>query len=64
MTWSDRDLYESDPTEGGEGDDEFFDCGMTTDGQCMDAGTEQCDWECPIMANIRRTELRRKEKAK
>jgi hypothetical protein len=47
-----------------EDDDEFFDCAMTSDGQCMKAGSEECDFECPIMADIRRAELRRKEKAK
>lgn len=25
-----------------------FDCGMTADGTCMLAGTEDCDWECPF----------------
>lgn len=32
-------------------DDDGFDpadeCGRTSDGQCMLAGTEWCDWECP-----------------
>lgn len=30
-------------------DEEFleFECGMTADGTCMLAGTEDCDWECP-----------------
>jgi hypothetical protein len=30
-------------------DDEFmqFDCGMLPDGQCLLAGSEECDWECP-----------------
>ena len=23
-------------------------CGMMRDGSCMDAGTEDCDWECPL----------------
>ena len=22
-------------------------CGMMGDGQCVLAGTEECDWECP-----------------
>lgn len=23
------------------------DCGLTPDGQCSMAGSEECDWECP-----------------
>lgn len=26
------------------------DCGMTPDGTCMLAGTEWCDWHCPLGA--------------
>lgn len=25
-----------------------FDCGMTPDGLCGKAGSEECDWECPF----------------
>lgn len=30
-------------------DDEFDDdeCGMTSDGTCLLAGSEFCDWDCP-----------------
>lgn len=28
-------------------DDPYIDCGLNPDGQCMKAGTEECDWECP-----------------
>jgi hypothetical protein len=28
-------------------DEDFFDCGMMPDGQCSQAGTEWCDWDCP-----------------
>lgn len=28
-------------------DEDDFDCGMTSDGGCTLAGTEECDWECP-----------------
>jgi hypothetical protein len=34
-----------------DGDDyeaALADCGMTRDGFCMLAGTEHCDWDCPI----------------
>lgn len=34
-----------------EDEDEFFDCGMTPDGLCQLAGTEDCDWECPYNPN-------------
>ena len=58
----DEDEFDDEPDE--FDDDEFFDCGMTPDGQCMKAGSEECDWECPVMADIHRAEMRRKEKAK
>lgn len=25
-----------------------FDCGLTDDGTCMNAGSEWCDFECPM----------------
>lgn len=25
---------------------EFDDCGLMPDGQCMKAGSEECEWEC------------------
>ena len=31
----------------GDGDDDDFDCHLMPDGQCMKAGSEECDWECP-----------------
>lgn len=24
-----------------------YDCGLMPDGQCLKAGSEECDWECP-----------------
>ena len=24
-----------------------FDCGLMPNGQCLKAGSEECDWECP-----------------
>ncbi len=27
-------------------DDEYEDCALMPDGQCMKAGTEECDWDC------------------
>lgn len=29
-------------------DDGLDECAMTSDGYCMLAGTEHCEWECPI----------------
>jgi len=26
---------------------ENYDCGLTSDGTCTKAGSEECDWECP-----------------
>ena len=26
--------------------DDFDDCGLMPNGQCMKAGSEECDWEC------------------
>jgi hypothetical protein len=31
-------------------DDWFDNCGMTPSGQCMKAGSEECDFECPFGA--------------
>ena len=37
----------------GDEEDEYdeawmdFDCGMTADGGCTKAGSEECDWDCP-----------------
>lgn len=41
---------ESDPEDDEGGLD---DCGMTADGTCMLAGTEWCDWCCPLGAAAR-----------
>ena len=35
---------EDDPNE----DDFEFDCHLGPDGQCGKAGSEECDWECPL----------------
>ena len=36
--------YEDDDPE----DDWEFDCHLGPDGQCGKAGSEECDWECPM----------------
>ena len=41
--------YNSDDDEEADWDDEDGDddCGLLEDGQCLMAGTEHCDFECP-----------------
>jgi hypothetical protein len=31
-----------------EDEDPLINCGMMPDGTCQLAGTEECDWECPL----------------
>lgn len=57
-----------DEVEGdfGDWDDEEdfpFDCHMDRNGQCGKTGSEECDFECPIMADIYRREREKKAKA-
>lgn len=53
--------YDDDPPDDDEGDEDGLDdCGMTGDGTCMLAGTEWCDWCCPLGAVHT---LRRKRRA-
>ena len=40
-----REYYEFD--EAAPCDDEDENCGLMEDGQCVMAGTEHCDFECP-----------------
>ena len=50
-------LYDDDPCDDLPDDDDDWDlmnCGMMPDGQCTQAGTEFCDWECPIGRQPRR----------
>lgn len=35
-------------------EDDLEDCGMMANGQCMLAGTEFCDWDCPRDRPVRR----------
>lgn len=46
-TTSDADYYDDDPSDWDEEDDDDYDCGLMPDGQCLKAGSEECDWECP-----------------
>lgn len=47
-----RDYFEDDELEDEEDHDDSEDCGRWRNGrlsdQCLLAGTEWCDWECPI----------------
>lgn len=57
-----EDDYEFDPED--EEDDELMDCGMDRSGQCSMAGSEQCDFECPLMLEIHMREARKEIKEK
>ena len=43
---NDSDHYDDDAYD--PDDDDFLDCGLMPDGQCLKAGSEECDWECPM----------------
>jgi len=52
------DYYDDDPRDADEEDD-GFECGAWFNGKfdfysCQLAGTEDCDWECPYSAGVRR----------
>jgi hypothetical protein len=64
---NDRDGY--DHYDQDEPDDELdeyeeFDCHMHSDGQCGAAGSEDCDFACPYMRDIRLEERRQHEARK
>lgn len=44
---ADLEYYDDDPRDWDEEDGDDFDCGLMPDGQCMSAGTEHCDFDCP-----------------
>lgn len=48
--YEEDDDYECDPED--DEDDDSLDCGMERNGQCSMAGSEQCDFECPLMLEI------------
>ena len=37
--WDDEDDYEEEEL--------WDDCGLMPSGQCLKAGSEECDWDCP-----------------
>lgn len=51
-----------DPTEGDE-EAEDFECSMGPDGQCGAAGTEWCDFACPVMADLWEEEFEKRKRA-
>jgi hypothetical protein len=40
--------YDDDPRDWDEEDGDEFDCHLMEDGQCMMAGSEDCDFVCPM----------------
>lgn len=40
--------YDIDDGEPNEYETALMECGMGQDGYCELAGTEHCDWDCPI----------------
>jgi len=48
--------------EADDDDMDGFDCHMGPDGQCGAAGSEMCDFECPIMAAIHRDDYAVRQK--
>jgi hypothetical protein len=64
---SERDAYDHyDQDEPDDEPDEYedFDCHMHGDGQCGAAGSEECDFECPYMRDIRLEQHRQREARK
>lgn len=43
------DDFDDDPDDGYESG---VDCGITPDGYCTKAGSEECDWECPFSEDL------------
>jgi|GEM_PF-4831800 len=55
--------YPGDDLDGEDEFDEALDtCGMTSDGSCMLAGTEQCDFQCPISRSMYANLARKRDK--
>lgn len=43
----DEDEFDDEYGDDEPDEDDWLDCGLMDDGQCMNAGSEQCDFECP-----------------
>jgi hypothetical protein len=60
--WIEDDFDDFDDYNDEESVDEAIqNCGMRRDGQCGKAGSEECDFECPVMADIIRAEILREK---
>jgi len=47
--WEERaELDDAEDTHEGRDDDELANCGMMHDGTCTAAGSEDCDFDCPL----------------
>jgi hypothetical protein len=51
-----QDNYEGDITEQDALDHLLAECGQTNDGDCLQAGSEYCDFECPFRDELFATE--------
>ncbi len=58
--------YDDDESYDDDEDDGMDDCGMMPDGLCSLAGTEWCDWCCPLgaAANLRQNTRKQKDPTK
>ena len=57
----DASMLDDDAHEGDDDWDELL-CSMGRDGQCGQAGSEYCDFECPTMAAVRAEARQRAER--
>lgn len=48
MSGADEDDWYPDDDLPDDEDDLYDECGMRPDGQCSMAGSEWCDWSCPV----------------
>lgn len=52
------DDYFDDDEYADDDDDLYEDCGMMADGYCTMAGSEHCDWDCPLAQDRTRSRIR------
>jgi hypothetical protein len=43
---------------------DWIDCAMMPNGQCGKAGSEECDWDCPVMREIHQKRFAKREQDK
>jgi hypothetical protein len=56
------DHYDQDKRDDELDEYDEFDCHMSADGQCGAAGSEECDFECPYMRDVRLEQCRQRER--